>query len=118
MLRGGAGLAFGAGGVSLPTSNYDLPYTRIPCARAFSAEDLHGSVGSISSGGVSALAGYDWVRITSRMVGSGTMNFGPISCNGFVAGVHVGGGWMWGVWLGLTTSANAIGYTLNPNNWF
>lgn len=113
--RVGAGLTWGAGGVSLPGRDFDLPWTRIRCARPFSAEDLHGSAGGVRGGGISAIAGYDWVWISSRNIGSGLLNFGPTGCHGAVAGVHVGGGWTWGVWLGLTMSANAFGGIFNPN---
>ena len=123
--RGGLGLTFGAGGVSLPnlgipgqdsrsSRRFDLEYSPIHARQPFSAEDLHGAVGTLLGGGVSAIGGHDWVWITARTLSRGTL-FEHQPCHGYVAGVHAGGTTMVGVWICMTFAANAIGDSVNPN---
>jgi hypothetical protein len=106
---GGIGMGGSAGGASAPQiSTGEIPYSPIDCINPFSMRDLHNSVGSIVSGGVSTIVGWNYTLIAATS--SSTVYFERQGgWGGNIGGFGVGGTAFVGIWkVGRIMAASSL----------
>ena len=94
---GGIGAGGSVGGASSPhISTGEIPYSPITCINPFSMRDLHNSVGSIVSGGLSTIVGLSYTLIAATSLDTAYFERqGGLSGS---LGVGIGGTAFVGIW--------------------
>ena len=104
---GGIGAGGSIGGASSPhISTGEIPYSPITCINPFSMRDLHNSVGSIVSGGLSTIVGLSYTLIAATSLDTAYFERqGGLSGS---LGVGIGGTAFVGIWKVGRISATGV----------
>lgn len=95
LFAGGLGIGHSLGGASLRPAEY----TKLQCARDFSLDDLHRSVGRIGSVGASLSVGYGLVTISAFPLSNPRYLFEESIVHGASAGVGAAALYFVGIWF-------------------